>query len=79
MFDFLQSPLWNTIFVFVTIAVILYYWKPHPLFDEYGNMRAFGLSENKTCFTFSIVTFSSAMVFYFLFTLISRLSIGGSP
>jgi hypothetical protein len=74
MFDFLQSPLWNTIFAFMTVTTILFYWKPEPLFDAEGKMRAFGLSDNKTCFTFSIITFASAIIFYFLFTLMSQLT-----
>ena len=75
LFDFIQSPVWNTIFIFATLAIILYYWKPEPLFNnETGEMRAFGFGNGKTCFTFAIVTFSVAMIAYFILTLLHSLS-----
>lgn len=66
----LSSPLWNTMFIFISVAVALYLWKPEPMFDKHGNMRSFGFGAEKTCFTFTIVTFSVAMIVYCVFTII---------
>jgi len=68
MFEFLSSPVWNTIFVFITVTVVLYYWKPAVMFNESGEMRSFGVGKDKTCFSFGLVTFTIAMIFYILFT-----------
>jgi tryptophan-rich sensory protein len=73
MFEFLVSPVWNTIFIFITISVILYYWKPNVMFTHTGEMRSFGIGNEKTCFSFSIVTFTLAMIFYILFTIVMNI------
>jgi len=73
MFEFLTSPVWNTIFVFITVSVVLYYWKPGLMFDDQNEMRSFGIGNGKTCFSFSVVTFTIAMIFYILFTIVMSL------
>jgi hypothetical protein len=70
MFD-LRSPVWNTIFIFITVSFVLYCWKPYPLFDVNGSMKSFGIGKDQTCFTFATVTFAIALMTFFLFTLFS--------
>jgi len=67
--EFLQSPLCNTMFIFISVAVALYLWKPQPMFDKHETMCSFGFGKGKTCFTYSVVTFSVAMIVYSLFTI----------
>lgn len=68
-YGFLNSPLWNTLLIFVLGAVSLYFAKPEPMFDENGVMRSFGFGKNKTCFTFTVITFSLAMIVYSILTI----------
>ena len=77
MFEFLKSPLWNSVFLFIALATTLYLWKPELMFEDKTNMhkmRSFGVKKGETLFTFSVVTFAAAIGFYFMFTLLTSLT-----
>lgn len=64
----LDSPLQNTIFMFLTIMIIILQTKPKPLFDENGKIQSFGCGENKTLLSLHLVAGFTSLLLYILFT-----------
>ncbi len=65
LFNF-NNPLRTSILLYLTTAIALYLIKPQQLFHENGNMIEFGLGINKTCFSYPVAIFISAIIIFFV-------------
>lgn len=61
---FFDTPIVNSILIFLTVSTLLYAIKPRWMFKKDGQMRHFGFGKNKTFFTFPIVVFGITMISY---------------
>ncbi len=66
MFIDFENPLRTSIVLYLTIATVLYIVKPAQLFDKNGFMIEFGLGEGKTCFSYPIAIFTTAIILHFV-------------
>jgi hypothetical protein len=69
----MNTPLVNTILVFLTVTAVLYAIKPETLFNRRGKMKKFGIGKGKTCFSFPVVVFMVTLVSYVMLRMLSRL------
>ena len=68
--NFINSPIKNAIILYLILITIILYFKPAIIFDVNGNLKLFGLSEEKTVFSFCVISLFFALISYYLFTLI---------
>ena len=68
---FYNSPVKNSIIVYLIVSIGLLYFKPLGFYDgsEYYHLRSFGVGENKTLLTYPMLLYLSAIfiTFYFEF------------
>ena len=62
----LNTPVVNSILIFLTTSALLYAFKPKLMFKENGEMKSFGYGNDKTCFTFPVVVFGTTLVGYII-------------
>lgn len=65
---FTLRSLYATI-AFVSIVLISIFLKPPFLFDEHGNLKHFGFSQNQTYFALSTICFIFPILFFIMFAL----------
>ena len=63
MFE-IDSKLQKTLFIFICINNIVYYYKPDICFDKNGTFKQFGSGENKTLTPFWLITLVSSLLIY---------------
>ena len=66
----INSPIKNAIILYLILITIILYFKPTIIFDVNGNLRVFGLSSDKTVFSFCVISIFLAIISYYLFTLL---------
>lgn len=67
---FFDTPIVNSILIFLTVSTLLYAIKPKWMFKKDGRMRQFGFGKTKTFFTFPIVVFGLTMISYIILKVI---------
>ena len=70
-----DSPVKNSIIIYLIIAIGILYLKPNFLFDEEtGQLKEFGLTDNKTILSYPIFIYIVAIIvtFYFEFDYLKK-------
>lgn len=65
-----DTPIVNSILVFLTVSTLLFAIKPKWMFKKDGHMKQFGFGKSKTFFTFPIVVFGVTMISYIILKVI---------
>jgi len=69
-----NSPLFNTVVLYIIFVIILLVTKPSIMYDRNLNkFKRFGYEENETLVPFSLCVVSSGIVFYLLFSTLDNL------
>jgi hypothetical protein len=68
--SFINYPIKNAIILYLILITIILYFKPRIIFDQDGSLKLFGLSSEKTIFSFCVISLFFAIISYYLFTLI---------
>lgn len=55
-----------TIYFYLLLSILLYYFKPKIFFDDVNNFKQFGTDNNKTLMPFWLFTQMICIIFYFL-------------
>lgn len=69
MFD-MQTPVQNTLFLYMAIILCLLFLKPKFLFTSKGKLKSFGCGHEKTLINFPVFVIGCAIFIYFTFALI---------
>jgi hypothetical protein len=69
MFKLNTRLLYATVF-FILIVMLIYTSKPSLVFDTNGNIRAFGIGDDKTMFSFGVFTIVLAILSFYFFCVI---------
>ena len=67
------APLPRTIYAtlfFIMVMALIVVAKPRPMFDHDGNVKPFGVGDDRTVFPLGVVTAVVAVVSMYVFTLI---------
>jgi hypothetical protein len=66
MFD-INNPVQNTIYIYLLNIILILYSKPTAFFDTSGNMKSFGIGNNKTLINFPIYIITIGIISYIFF------------
>jgi hypothetical protein len=69
MFKLNTRLLYSTVF-FVLLIMLIYTSKPHVIFDTNGDVRPFGIGDDKTMFSFGVFTVVIAILSFYFFCVI---------
>jgi hypothetical protein len=64
-----QRVVYATLF-YVLVIMLVMVLKPTFIFDEYGNIRPFGVGNDKTLFSLGVITVATAILSFYLFCII---------
>lgn len=67
---FLNQRVIYSIMFYALIVSLLFVAKPTLMFDRAGNFKSFGIGGSKTVFSFGIFVTVTAMVSFYMFTII---------
>jgi len=70
MSRFLNTRLFYTLIFYILFVVILFITKPRFIFDQNGQITAFGVGKEKTIFSFGSIIMAFALVCFYLFAVI---------
>ncbi len=62
----IQSPLYLSIILYLSIMCLLVYYKPPLLFTSSGSVRETGLGKGKSIYSFPIISILIAILIYFI-------------
>jgi hypothetical protein len=69
MFD-INNPLQNTIYIYLINIILILYWRPSTFFTTSGNIKSFGIGNDKTLINFPIYIITVGILSYILFILL---------
>ena len=70
-----ELPVYNASLIYILLVVCLVMIKPDSIYDHSNKkFKEFGSDRNKTILTLPIVSISSAIIIYFLFSLIESIN-----
>jgi hypothetical protein len=69
MFD-INNPLQNTIYIYLLNIILILYLRPSTFFTTDGNIKSFGIGNNKTLINFPLYIITVGIISYILFTII---------
>jgi|APGre2960657468_1045069.scaffolds.fasta_scaffold403940_1 hypothetical protein len=64
-----QRTIYTTMF-FVLVVTLLIVWKPSFMFDNVGNVKPFGIGEEKTIFSLGCLVVTMAVFSFYIFAII---------
>ena len=71
MFD-IQTPVQNTLFLYMTLILTLLFIKPTFLFNENGKLKPFGCGNGKSLVNFPVFVIGCAILIYFTFVIVKQ-------
>lgn len=69
MFKISSRVIYSVLF-YLLLMILIYVSKPSILFDEKGNIRFFGIGDDKTMFSLGVLTVVIAVVSFYIFCII---------
>ena len=70
----IKSPLHNTVLFYIIIVITLLFIKPRSMYCyETNKFKQFGCNENQTLIPFSIVSISSGIILYMVFSIMESI------
>jgi hypothetical protein len=69
MFKISSRVIYSVLF-YLLLMILIYVSKPSVLFDEKGNVRIFGIGDDKTMFSLGVLTVVIAVVSFYIFCII---------
>jgi hypothetical protein len=66
-----NSPVKNSIIIYLIIAIYILVIKPSYLFNEYGDLIEFGTKDDQSLFNYPVILYMSSIIITFFFEYIS--------
>lgn len=70
MRDFINTRIIYSVLFYVLLIVLIIIAKPSMMFDDHGNLKMFGIGEEKTMFSLGVLTVVLAILSFYVFCLI---------
>lgn len=68
--SYINTRIIYAILFYVLLIVLIITSKPSVMFDEYGNIKPFGIGEEKTMFSMGVFTVVLALLSFYIFAMI---------
>jgi len=71
--SYLSSRIFYAIILYISIMTLLFIKKPLLLFDQHGNIKTFGVGNNRTIYSVGVLTVVTAILSFYLFCVIDMI------
>lgn len=70
MMSYLNSRIIYSILFYVLLMILIVITKPNIMFEDDGNIKSFGIGDDKTMFSFGLFAILLAIISFYIFCMI---------